>query len=222
MVLLACKKEEDPSSTMDLEVRYLVDQQELVMDTMMFMLPEGIPFSVSRLEWYLSDLYLYADGRRTDVRFIQYFNAQQELALHLEDVPIGDFDSLVMHIGLPADKNISYSLGSAAQHIGMAWPDNMGGGYHFMKLEGHSVEGESNFGYAIHLGNNDYYVRNKVAENVRIDAGGFQGELHFRILEWYQNPHEYSLIEDGTYTMGVDSLMDIVAQNGRDVLTLNP
>jgi len=220
LILFSCKKEEEPTTNMDIDISYHIDGEALIMDTMMYTLPEGLPFSVSRLEWYLSDMYLYRDGVRRDVRFISYFSAREELRLHLEGVPLGDFDSLVMHIGLPADKNLSYSLGNAPEHIGMFWPENMGGGYHFMKLEGHSVDGENNFGFAIHIGNNDYYVRNKVCEKFHIGESGNAAQLEFNILEWFRNPNDYSLSEDGTYTMGVDSLMRKVARNGRDVLTL--
>ena len=36
----------------------------------------------------------------------------------------------------------------------MAWPDVMGGGYHFLKLEGHYKKDSLLAGYAMHIGQN--------------------------------------------------------------------
>ena len=41
----------------------------------------------------------------------------------------------------------------------MAWPTAMGGGYHFMKVEGHYLDTSNTIqGFAIHLGKNNNLV----------------------------------------------------------------
>jgi hypothetical protein len=47
-------------------------------------------------------------------------------------------------------------LSTTLDNLNMAWPTAMGGGYHFLKMEGHYLDSlNTNQGYAIHIGKNE-------------------------------------------------------------------
>ena len=143
LVFISCEKETDPRcpdpGTFIIEVNYSLDGQDFEMNKLDYELSDGTPISVTRLEWYMSRIELYKIGLPYVVDFWFYQNMETIRTSFLVGIMSGDYDSMFVHIGLPPETNVSYGLGNDAWNIGMNWPDNMGGGYHFMKLEGHAI-----------------------------------------------------------------------------------
>jgi hypothetical protein len=104
----------------------------------------------------------------------------------------------------------------------MEWPATMGGGYHFLKLEGHYRDNGSEVGYATHLGTNMMLVKCVIPAAVLDIRGGQtqQVKLTMNLNEWYQNPQTYSFKADGDYSMNDMALMAKLRNNARDVFTL--
>lgn len=104
----------------------------------------------------------------------------------------------------------------------MAWPDAMGGGYHFMKMEGYFLDksGLNKNGYAMHLGNNFNLIKVDINIPISITGETQNKTLTMNINEWYKNPSFYDFEIDGNYSMGVPNAMSKLAQNGKDVFTV--
>lgn len=226
MMTSACNKEEPtPVGNANIELEYSVDGQLLQFDTIRYLNEAGNNYSVNSLEYYLSDFtFINSDEIIYKAPEIQYVNARSvsRNQFSLKNVPAGDYDCLELTIGLSPENNISNSLPDSIYNFNMFWPDVMGGGYHFMKLEGHYLDSTGNFtGYTMHLGVNGNAVRVKlcglqiqVKENAPVTI-----RLNMNINEWYQNPSVYDFSIDGNYTMGIDSLMQKLSANGADVFS---
>jgi hypothetical protein len=102
----------------------------------------------------------------------------------------------------------------------MAWPDMMGGGYHFMKLEGSYVDSTGTYGYAMHVGKNAYLVNCTMSHHFDLNTGLNAKELVMNVNEWFKNPAIYDFNVDGNYSMGVMAAMTKLKNNGTDIFTI--
>ena len=102
----------------------------------------------------------------------------------------------------------------------MGWPDMMGGGYHFLKLEGHWMDTGGQLGYAMHIGKNGFLVKAGTKASLQVLGGKtINRKLMMNINEWFAHPNTYNLATDGVYSMGNAPLMKKLSENGSDVLS---
>ena len=91
----------------------------------------------------------------------------------------------------------------------------MGGGYHFMKLEGYYVDKTGTWGYTVHVGSNKHLIKTMVIKkpfSIGSDAANIR--LSMNINNWYKSPYLYDFDKDGNYTMNNDTSMAKIAANG--------
>ena len=152
---------------------------------------------------------------------VLYVDALAAAGLTLEGLPEGSVDSVSFYIGIPADRNVHGAIPPTAANVAMEWPDAMGGGYHFLKLEGHWTQGGAPLGYAAHLGTNRWLIPTGVRATLQLPGGGERkAALTMEINGWFESPHTYSFANDGVYTMGDSVLMRRIAENGKDIFKL--
>lgn len=230
LLILSCEKEKtSPAAPVDtgkinFTVSYTVNGQPLVFDTVVYSNLANNKFIVTRLFYYLSALKTFTGTEQNSFSDIIYLDASKRNESWLvNNVPTGNYQSLSFLIGLDAAHNISGSLPNTMDNINMAWPDEMGGGYHFMKLEGHYTDTASKErGFTMHLGKTALVVNHNILskEFSVVKDQTTQLTLTMDVAEWFKNPYTYNFNTDGNYTMGVDSLMQILSNNGKDVFQL--
>jgi len=142
--------------TVVLETQHTVDGEALVLNDMRFQNAAGQTYSVVRLIYYLSDVYLH---RSDDVVFgldrALYHDVSDLATLRhtLEQVPAGDYTAISFTWGLDPEKNVPGALPDNTANNNMFWPEPLGGGYHYSKCEGfYMVTPDSSTGYATHTG----------------------------------------------------------------------
>jgi hypothetical protein len=225
--LASCRKEKQnviPAPTVGdlaISVGYHVDGTKLFFDSLMYTNAAGNVYSVSKVHYYLSRFRLYKDGM---VKYasdtIIYVDAQQPVNFTFRNVPAIIYDSVSFHIGLDEVQNISNSLQATAENVNMGWPDMMGGGYHFLKLEGHWIDTGGQLGYAMHIGKNGFLVKAGTKATLQVLGGKtINRKLMMNINEWFMHPNTYNLATDGLYSMGNAPLMKKLSENGIDVLS---
>lgn len=227
LLLTACSKNENlfPEKVkLRVNIKHFVDSASLDFDTISYVNAAGNNFEITRLEYYISDIVLHSDflgDYASPGIFYVSPNLPQYTSFVLADVPSGQYNSISFKIGISPDQNISYSLPNTAENISMAWPDMMGGGYHFLKLEGHYIHNSIPEGFAVHLGSNNYYSSCSITKDFFIGYSPYQINLEMDINEWFKSPHIYDLQSDGSYTMGDTLLMRKIKENGFNVFELN-
>lgn len=221
----ACKKDAPViSQKMTFQVEHFSALQQLAEDTIQYQNAAGNTYSVTRLEYYISNVrFVSDDGDTSAFDAIHYVNPLRQIGESWEvEIPEGNYRSLSFNIGLTPEKNVSYSLAPTAENINMAWPDVMGGGYHFMKFEGHYLDDQSEKnGFAMHLGMNMWLVEVTIPISLSIVSNPITVTLSMDVNEWFDHPHIYDFNKQGNYTMGVDSLMQKLAENGRNVFVFS-
>lgn len=227
MWLTSCTKDESPhqphTGTLAIHLRYEVDQKALSPDSLQYTNAAGNAYSVTRLQYYISQIVLTtASGNQFIHDGIFYVDAlrDSEHTLYLNNVPPNTYTSIQFFIGLHAACNVSNSLPATLDNLNMSWPDVMGGGYHFLKLEGNYLNNNgAPKGYAVHLGTNEAIVLHHplqvlvpVSEHTPCEI-----TLHMNLNEWYTHPDVFNFNTDGNYTMGIPELMQKIAKNGKDI-----
>jgi hypothetical protein len=224
-VFVSCKKENSQIETGSIKVmlHYTVDQQPLIFDSLIYSNKAGNIFSVTHLEYYISDVKLIDKNANEIIRKnVHYINARTESTnqFTISNVSLQDYSSILFKIGLKSDTNKTGYLPPTIENQNMSWPDPMGGGYHFLKLEGHYIDSlTAILGYAMHLGTNTCLVNCRIDKPFSVNSKNQTLDLEMNINEWFENPNIYDL-NLGGYIMGNQTQMLKIAQNGGDVFTL--
>ncbi len=227
--LAGCKKDEiQPTKVVngkiELKIGYRVSDKPLLFDTLLFTNEAGERYSIAQLQYYLSDIKFYRAGALlhscpAPIYVDAKYDTVPFVLSGIEGMPTGSYDSVSLLIGLDSNTNLSNSLPATAANMAMGWPDAMGGGYHFLKLEGHWQNAAALPGFAMHLGVNGFQVKAgfKCALQVAQPANT---TIHvvMNVNEWFCNPSVYSFNTDGVFSMGNSALMQKLSDNGKDVL----
>ena len=226
---LSCKKDtplpQPKVNELQLSIQYNIDNVSYVTNINKYINQAGNHFSISRVSYYLSQIKLIkSDNSSVLVKEYQYVDADNTSSnkLIFNSIPIGDYIGIKFNIGLDSLHNISDALPTTMENINMAWPQMMGGGYHFLKIEGNFLDslGQS-FGYAMHLGTNVCLIPIMLNKKFTVSADSkLSFNLVMNINEWYKNPNIFDFNKDGNYIMGNMMLMKKITENGIDVFTL--
>ena len=134
--------QEGPLKPTTLVVRFenKVDSLPLVLDTMLYENASSDFYSITDLQYFISDISLHRnDGfnyTAPDDNGIHYVDARIPSSLYWvlnKSMPYGKFDSVSITFGINAVKNYSNRFPNPPERD-MYWPDILGGGYHYMKM----------------------------------------------------------------------------------------
>lgn len=225
MTIISCKSgTDDPDpmvNTLTLMVDYNVDGAPLEFDTVKYYNAANNKYSVTRLQYYISDIvFIKTNDEEVSTNGVYYFDAREPAknSIKLTGIPKGTYKGMRFFVGLPPELNVKDGLPGTKDNVNMIWPDMMGGGYHFIKLEGHFTNGGQVAGYAVHLGTDTALVSTELQASYVV--GNFSNiVLDMDINEWFENPNEYDL-SDGNYTMGNIAAMRKIAANGQNVFSI--
>ncbi|MBK7681371.1 MAG: hypothetical protein IPJ26_02355 [Bacteroidetes bacterium] len=223
----ACSKDDDPTpvteKNLEFELSFVSGSSPLQFDTIMYTNAAGNVYSVSRLQFYISNIQLIkSDSSLVTISDYNYVDARVPSTLTQKHSlsESGHFIGMKLQLGLDTAHNKSNFLPAIAENINMVWPDMMGGGYHFMKFEGYYVDGLSFPGFAMHLGRNAYVANCVISHSFDLVNGNNKMKLVMDLNEWFANPHIYDFNIDGNSSMGDMNDLLKLSQNGTDIFTL--
>jgi len=228
-LLYACKKDNNDdvipavTNTLDIKLNYEVDGQPLLSDTLIYSNDAGNNYSVSRLWYYLSRIALVnSDSSLLPIKDYVFVDAFRSTTneFTISGVPAGHYIGIKFYIGLDSVQNLTNALPATSDNLNMEWPVPMGGGYHFMKFEGHASDSAGNYGFAMHLGRNEYLVESMIWKHIQIVSGRSDISLMMNLNEWFRDPEIYDFNIDGNYSMGVMAAMMKLRNNGVDVFSV--
>jgi hypothetical protein len=215
-----------------IEFEHTVDGSSLQFDQMIYTSAAGNKYSVQTLKYFISDITVEGSGETQDV-FIDkefYVDAEDASTLIKESVaslPAGEYSGVSFRWGLSKEKNTSGRFPNPPES-NMEWPAMMGGGYHFMKLEGQYdslATGNIKY-YNTHIGNpsSDYDNSFIVSFSELFTVKGDE-EIHItinmEINNWYQNPHTYDFNNYDSGIMGNQTVQQMLKENGQtDVFSI--
>lgn len=253
VVLFSCNKEENITikdegvGNLTFHFLHQVNGEPLQTDTMKYTNQAGNPYLVNEIQYFISDVKLIDNKANTlkinQEKDIHYIDTDIESTHKWEvydDIPIGKYDSIVFVFGFTQEKNQSFMFVNPPERD-MFWPEFLGGGYHYMKLNGKWKEPGGNITpFDFHMGIGQIYKNDTVNVNnitdfvhnhftVRLPLNGIviekaqrtEIELIMQIENWFKDPHTYDHNVWGGYIMQNQDAMQIAKENGHNVFTVN-
>lgn len=225
--LLGCDKNnnENPNSvSLNLNFSHLVDGEDVVFDQIIYKNALDQPFSVKTIKYFITRVSLYkADGEVIALDDVFYVDARTpELLVQssAQKISQGDYTGISFIYGLVPEDNITGSFPNQPMSL-MEWPVPMGGGYHYMKLEGDYIT-EGNF-YNFHTGmlnGTAYEVHVDLKNNAfNVDANQVTLQINMEIQKWFTSPNNWDFTYFGPGIMGNPEAQETVQENGIDVFS---
>jgi hypothetical protein len=217
------------------------DGAELEYDTMKYTNAAGNHYLVNEIQYFISDVKLYGtDGSVQmidDWKDIHYVDTDIESTQTwqvYDPIEIGEYDKISFTFGINEEKNQSLMFLNPPERD-MFWPEFLGGGYHYMKLNGKWLAEDNVIKpFNFHLGIGQIYAGGVIEPDsitgfvqnyfeVELPASAFSiakgEEKHFEIRmnveNWFLNPHIYNHDEWGGDIMQKQDAMKLGCENGQ-------
>ncbi|MEO6901944.1 MAG: MbnP family protein [Bacteroidia bacterium] len=226
--LVSCKKSKDPApnpfSKANFILKTYIDAEELTWNSLNYFNEAGNKYDVTTLKFYISDISLFnGNTKKYTSSNVFYIDGKDltKISFSLDSIPIDTYTKIEFSLGLVPTKNKSYSLPSTLDNNNMAWPDMMGGGYHFLKFEGHYLDTASiNKGFAVHLGENAFLPLISINSIMNQNDGDHSYTLKFNLNEVFKNPYTYDFNYEKSNTMSDSLAKQLIKNNITDAFSL--
>ena len=220
-IFSSCKKEESNQTNLTLQFTQTVNGNQIEYNKLIYTNSVNQIYSIKKLWYIISNIKLHkSDGSNILIKDIHFIDANDPstLSFKYNNIPLGNYTSISFQMGLDTTSNISNIYVNEYFHTKMFWPEIMGGGYHFMKLEG-NFNNDTNF-YNIHTGSTmgtDYSFNNShiIALVINQTKSDIKLSINMEVNNWLQNPNHVILSNDGI--MGDMYMQMQIQQNGIDV-----
>ena len=215
----------------------------LVIDTMIYTNAAGNHYLITEVQYFISDVILHqSDGSHfliddwEDMHYVDHDLPSTMTWEVFDKIPPGSYDSISFMFGISPEKNISLMFVNPPERD-MFWPDVLGGGYHYLKLNGKWLNDgmAQNVPFEFHLGIGQIYsgdtinvndITGFVHNNFRVTLPGssFQmaagDTLHaavsMNIEHWFTDPHPIDLSTFPFNIMQCQECMRIGCENGKE------
>ncbi|MDZ7740496.1 MAG: MbnP family protein [Bacteroidota bacterium] len=146
------KDEPEPESKQKISLHFFhrVDGEAVVFDTMIYENAAANPYLINEIKWFISDLSLIkANGDSLllngwkDMHYIDTDLPETHTWKVFDNIPAGDYQEIRFTFGISEEKNQSFMFPNPPERD-MFWPEYLGGGYHYMKLNGKWKEPNGN------------------------------------------------------------------------------
>lgn len=226
LLVASCTKKEE-NGFVDICVDYSVNDESLITDTLCYTNEAENEFLITEIQWFISKWELQDEQGRwiaSDRIFYIDTNIPESQILRMDSIPIGKYKKVRFTFGLDESDNLSGRF-SDPPESNMFWPEQLGGGYHYMKLNGKFVnEAGQLVPLNIHLGrlheeDNHFTVELPIDFSV---TGNTENQLHLTMIidNWFRSPNVYDFDEWGSAIMENPTAQRVLKENGNDVFTI--
>ena len=225
-----------------LTFQHSVDNSPLKTDTMMYVNAAGNPYLVTEIQYFISDVVIHkANGDSlslTQYDDIHYTDTHlpETMAYRLPDtIPEGSYQSISFTFGINKEKNKSLMFVNPPES-NMFWPEYLGGGYHYMKLNGKWRDPEGvirPFNFHLGIGQvydasgqitgfiQNYFYVHLPASSFEIQKGKItRVQLVMNVNEWFEDPKIFDFNVWGGDIMQKQEAMHIACENGHNVFSV--
>ncbi len=226
LLVASCAKKEE-NGFVDICVDYSVNNEPLITDTLCYHNEAGNEFLITEIQWFVSKWELQDEQGRwiaSDRIFYIDTNIPESQILRMDSIPIGKYKKVRFTFGLDESDNLSGRF-SDPPESNMFWPEPLGGGYHYMKLNGKFVnEAGQLVPLNIHLGRlheeDNHFVVELPIDFIITESTENQLHLTMIIDNWFRSPNLYDFNEYGSAIMQNPTAQRILKENGNDVFKI--
>ncbi len=236
LLVSGCKKEETtaasastvPSSIhLNFVFSHNIDGAAVIPDTIKYLNKAGNKYSVNDLKYFICDIVLHKGADSVFINEAHYIDISIGSTYTYTPTQLianGSYDYISFIFGLDASKNVNNYFVNAPES-NMMWPVPMGGGYHYMQLDGKFDSATLVKNYAVHMGalnGVQRYIPIRLLQSSFTAKGtDLTVNLAMNINEWFENPNTYNFNTYLDTSMSSVAAQQILQQNGADVFTVN-
>jgi len=252
LALPGCEKEpgpgdekEDGAGKIYIEFLHHANGEPLIFDSLMYENAAGNEYLVNEIQYFISDVTLHYEDNSTylvdewkDIHYVDTDLEDTHKWNVFDDIPAGTVKRITFVFGISEEKNRSLMFTDPPESL-MFWPEYLGGGYHYLKLNGKWKTPEGFIHpFDFHLGIGQIYgnegnitgfIQNYFT--VELEEPGFslfttgEGEttgiqLVMNIGNWFRDPNTYDHNDWGGDIMQKQEAMILGCENGHDVFTI--
>lgn len=243
--LVACTdKDPDPvpvpeTGKITIRFHHYCDGVPIDFDIRKYVNAAGNEYMVNEIQYFISDVTLhrpdadYIIDAWKDIHYVDTDIATTHEWKVFDEIPAGDYTGISFTFGINEEKNQSLMFTDHPESL-MFWPQYLGGGYHYMKLNGKWLDtNQFERPYDFHLGIGQIYdqqsgeitgfIQNYFevevpGSSLRIDVGEETLiDLVMHVDRWFKNPHTYDHNYWGGDIMQKQDAMKVGCENGWDV-----
>jgi hypothetical protein len=206
--------------------KHNIDGEALVFDAFNYTNEAGNEYKINTLKYFISKITLHkTSGGEYDVNMYKLVNASETNAdaqkYILQNVPSGDYSMISFIYGIDTNRNVFAGLENNPSNNSMEWPEPIGGGYHFMQLEGgYKKTIDTIRYYAIHLGKTPNQVYFEFPENFSVNKDTLEFDIRMNVNNWFKSPNMIDLRDNYGYIMEDDAKQLEFRQNAANVFSL--
>lgn len=209
----------------------------IIKDSLLYKNKAGNMFMVNQLQYFVSKITLYQGGNEYTIDTVHYVDIDIP-STHLLELPqafkVGIYDSVAFTFGLDSLANRSNRFLNPPERD-MFWPDVLGGGYHYMKLNIKWMDTETQTLKPVmnHLGIGQLYASGSTdpsqitgfihnnfrislpLNELRISSGNRTNlQLAMNVLNWFNGAHIINFRNFGPGIMQNQEAMKQLCDNG--------
>ena len=230
------------NASVTINLLHEVDGEPVELNQMIYENEAGNIYEIERLRYFVTDFAFHnEDGEIIDGDNIHLRNIREdeteEFVLEENLLP-GNYEKVSFIFGLDEDKNQHYKYSDNQAYQQMEWPEPMGGGYHYMQMEGHyyaDSESDEQAAFNTHTGrvvyqnqagedsasHDNYFIIEFDEVNFEIEDGEHVSfDVVMDINQWYENPETYNF-SDYNGIMGNQNAQEILKENGKNAFRLD-
>lgn len=187
----------------------------------------GNPWNVKSIKYFISKLIVYKDdGLAYDVNMYKLINPAETNTSYqeyvLNNIPEGHYNRVSFIFGIDSSRNKLLGLGNNSEVNSMEWPDPLGGGYHFMMMDGVFKRNDSVLsGYGIHLGKNGNQYKAEFPIDFHAEKGANANiNILVNLDQWFDGINKINLNDGYGYIMESNEKQLLFKQNASRVFSL--
>lgn len=248
-VMLFTSCEDDPeipvSNTGKLTINFhhAFNGANLAFDTLKYFNSAGNQLQFSEIQYFISDVILhFRDGSEymihawKDIHYIDSDIPSTMTWYVYDSIPAGVVDSVSFTFGINEEKNQSFLYVNPPES-NMFWPDILGGGYHYLKLNGKwkTDQGQvSPFNFHLGIGqvydnegNITEFIQNYFIVTIKDFSFLISKDentsvvLNMNVASWFDTPNLWDFDFWGGEIMQNQAAMQAGCENGRDIFSLD-
>jgi hypothetical protein len=240
--VIGCRKEnketlvikEDKTSII-VGFSHTVGNNAFFKDTLQYVNAAGNKYEINDLQYFISDIILHrSDSESVTITAdsgIHYIDIDIPVTLNwavAQKIPAGDYTSVSFTFGINEAKNKTGLFVNPPERD-MFWPEPMGGGYHYMKMNGKWIDTLNQltpFNFHIGIGMMDmnfvqnYFTVQVPNSGVKLIAGvSHKLIINMDIASWFETPNLWDWDVIGGQIMQKQWAMKMACENGGDAFS---
>jgi len=217
--------------------KHYLNGYELEQGQMKYTNMAGNLYEVDELQYFISEItFKTSDGRIIPIETdnaIHYIDINDSSTLDwivLDRLPVTDYDSISFVFGISKEKNKTGLFVNPPERD-MFWPEMMGGGYHYMKMNGKWMSlGDQIKPFNFHIGIGleedkitlvqNYFI---VSLPLHIHTGSLSNQftISMDIEKWFESPNYWDWDLIGGQIMQNQDAMHKACENGRNAFRVS-